>query len=213
MSGLRRGRRKYYNLFSSFYDDFVRLHARKDEDDTRHFLVGAARLERRTNKSILDICCGTGSVILAFAERHHDAVLVGYDFSRGMLRKAREKDIAGRALFVEGDAAELPFSSESFDRVTCSHALYELKGQTRQRAFWEMRRVLHPEGEVLLMEHEVPRRPVVRLLFYLRLFSMGFRDAREFLLSDGAERLKRIFSRVEVSHSPSGKSRLMICRK
>jgi ubiquinone/menaquinone biosynthesis C-methylase UbiE len=213
MSRLRRGRRKYYDLFSYFYDAFIRLHARQDEDDTRHFLVDAAHLEKRPIRSILDICCGTGSVILAFAERHPDAILVGYDFSRGMLRKAREKDLVGRAVFVEGDAAELPFPDESFDRVTCSHALYELKRQARERAFLEMRRVLCPDGLVLLMEHEVPRHPLVRLLFYLRLFSTGFGDAREFLFAGGVERLKKIFSGVAVSHSPSGKSRLMICRR
>ena len=213
MSKLRRGRRKYYDLFSYFYDAFIRLHARQDEDDTRHFLVDAAHLEKRTISSILDICCGTGSVIFAFAERHPDAILVGYDFSRGMLRKAREKDLIGRAVFVEGDAAELPFADESFDRVTCSHALYELKRRARERALLEMRRVLCPDGLVLLMEHEVPRHPIVRLLFYLRLFSAGFGDAREFLFAGGVERLKKIFSWVAVSHSPSGKSRLMICRK
>jgi hypothetical protein len=45
MSGLRTGRRKYYDLFSHFYDAFIRLHARSDEDDTRHFLVDEPRLE------------------------------------------------------------------------------------------------------------------------------------------------------------------------
>jgi len=44
MPGLRVGRRKYYELFSHFYDAFIRLHARQDEDDTRQFPVVAAHL-------------------------------------------------------------------------------------------------------------------------------------------------------------------------
>ena len=212
MSGIRTGRRKYYDLFSYFYDAFIRLHAREDEDDTRHFLVDAAQLESKTTCPILDICCGTGSVILAFAERRPDAILVGYDFSHGMLRKAQEKNIASQAVFVEGDAVELPFSDHSFDIVTCSHSLYELKGQSRDRALMEMRRVLHTDGLVLLMEHEKPRNPLVKVLFYMRLFFMGSNDACEFLDS-GQERLKRIFARVSLSRSQSGKSRLMICQK
>jgi demethylphylloquinol methyltransferase len=212
MSGLRTGRRKYYDLFSHFYDAFIRLHARKDEDDTRHFLVDVAHLKNEPTRPILDICCGTGSVISAFAERFSGVTLVGYDFSHGMLRQAQKKHVVPRAVLVEGDASELPFPDDTFDRVTCSHALYELKGQTRERALLEMKRVLHPEGLVLLMEHEVPSHPLVKLLFYLRLFTMGSDDAREFLV--GALRsLKKVFPRVAVSHSPSGKSKLMICQK
>ena len=165
MSRLRTGRRRYYDLFSYFYDAFISLHARRDEDDTRHFLVDASHLENKKIHSILDICCGTGSVILAFAERHTHALLVGYDFSHGMLRKAQRKNISSRAMYVEGDAAELPFCDESFDIITCSHSLYELKGQSRDRALMEMSRVLHPDGLVLLMEHEIPGNPLVKVLF------------------------------------------------
>jgi ubiquinone/menaquinone biosynthesis C-methylase UbiE len=211
MSRLRTGRRKYYDLFSYFYDAFIRLHARGDEDDTRHFVVDAAQLETKPAPSILDVCCGTGSVVLAFAEHCPDALLVGYDFSRGMLRKAQEKNAATSALFVEGDAAELPFSDNSFDVVTCSHALYELKGQAREKALWEMKRVIHPEGVILLMEHEVPSHPVVRFLFNVRLIAMGSKDAREFV-EGGLQRLRKIFLRVDLTHSRSGKSRLMSCR-
>jgi len=83
-------------------------------------------------------------VILTFDERYPESVAIGYDFSHGMLHKAQEKNITGRVIFVEGDAAELPFGDDSFDVVTCSHALYELKGETRQKALREMRRVVRP---------------------------------------------------------------------
>jgi len=212
MSSLRTGRRKYYDWFSHFYDAFIRLHARSDEDDTRHFLVDAAHLENRPAPSILDVCCGTGSVILAFVERRTDAFVVGYDFSRGMLRKAQEKNRAGRVAFVEGDAAELPFRDDSFDVITCSHALYELKGHARNKALLEMRRVLHADGLLLLMEHEVPRNALTRALFSIRLSFMGSDDGREFLVG-GLHRLGELFPRVSMSHSRSGKSRLMTCRK
>ena len=211
MPGLRVGRRKYYDLFSHVYDAFVRLHARRDEEDTRQFLVVAAQLENKSTPTILDVCCGTGSVVLAFAEHCPDALLVGYDFSRGMLRKAQEKNADTQAVFAAGDAAELPFSDNSFDVVSCSHALYELKGHAREKALWEMKRVIHPDGVVLLMEHEVPNNPFVKFLFNVRLISMGSSDASEFV-EGGLQRLRRIFSRVALSHSRSGKSRLMICR-
>ena len=212
MTHLRTGRRKYYDIFSHFYDAFIRMHSRQDEDDTRGFLVDAAHLENKTAPRILDICCGTGSVILTFDQRYPQAVAIGYDFSHGMLRHAQEKNTTGRVVFVEGDAALLPFADDSFDAVTCSHALYELKGETRKLALAEMKRVVRPDGYVLLMEHEVPRHPVIKFLFYLRMLSMGSKDAREFM-QGGAETLGKIFSQVSLSHSRSGKSKLISCRK
>ncbi|MBW1645541.1 MAG: hypothetical protein JRJ56_04320, partial [Deltaproteobacteria bacterium] len=65
---------------------------------------------------------------------------------------------------------------------------------------------------VLLMEHEVPRHPLIRLLFYIRIYSMGSGDAREFI-DGGTAFLEKLFPVVELRHSPSGKSKLFLCRR
>jgi len=212
MSRIRIIRRTYYNLFSHLYDAFINLHARRDAGDTRNFLVKMARIERKPNPSILDICCGTGAVITAFAIQYSESFTVGYDFSRGMLLKVREKSGSGTIILIEGDAAVLPFIDESFDVITCSHALYELKTSARQAALKEMKRVIRSSGVVLIMEHEKPRHPLVRILFNLRMLTMGSADAREFV-KGGLEPFQRIFSEVSLYHSPSGKSKLFVCRK
>jgi ubiquinone/menaquinone biosynthesis C-methylase UbiE len=212
MPQIRTGRRKYYDIFSHVYDAFIKLHARRDEGATRDFLVEVPDLEDIPKPFILDICCGTGAVIVAFANRYEESFTVGYDFSHGMLRKAREKPGAQRIRFIEGDAAALPFADEHFDVITCSHALYELKGEARQAALVEMKRVIKPSGVVLIMEHEAPHHPFVKLLFNLRMMIMGSADAREFV-SGGMEIFEKIFPRVSLTHSPSGKSKLIICRK
>ena len=212
MSKVRTGRRIYYNVFSYVYDAFVNLHARRDAGDTRNFLVEMANPEGTPNPTILDICCGTGAVIVAFANRYPESVTVGYDFSRGMLRKARNKQEFRKTIFIEGDAASLPFADESFDVVTCSHALYELKRRTRQIALREMRRIIHSNGAVLLMEHEVPDHPLIKMLFNIRMMTMGSADSVEFV-KGGLDPFRRIFSDVSLYHSPTGKSKLIVCRK
>lgn len=213
---IRTGRRRYYDCFAPWYDAFIRLHAREDEGDTRRFLVDAAELDEQQPAErplrVLDLCCGTGSVILSFADRFPTACLVGGDFSHGMLRRAQAKDHQGRVAFVETDAARLPFADDSFAAVTCSHALYELKGEVRYAALEEMKRVVHPAGRVLIMEHEVPRRLPIRLMFYLRIASMGAADGWRFLRA-GLEPFRRVFPDVVLRHSPSGRSRLVVCRK
>ncbi len=212
MARLRTGRQRYYNIFSRFYDDFIALHASGDRDETRRFLVDAADLQNAVRPRVLDICCGTGSVILSFADRIDDILAIGYDFSIGMLARAKAKNVGHKADFIKGNAASLPFGDNAFDIVCCSHALYELKGRDRYRALSEMKRVVKPDGKVLIMEHAVPRKKLIRLLFYVRMLTLGSQDAREFL-GQGNAAFKSIFPNVLLTHTASGKSKLFICDK
>ena len=214
MPSIRISRRVYYNLFSHLYDAFINLHARRDAGDTRNFLVkkAMALLEEKPHPYILDICCGTGAVIKAFANQYPKSFIAGYDFSRGMLLKVREKSRGRTVILIEGDAAILPFIDNSFDVITCSHALYELKGPARQAALNEMKRVIRPSGVILIMEHEVPRHRLAKILFNLRMLTMGSADSKEFV-KGGLEPFQRIFSDVSLFHSPSGKSKLFVCRR
>ena len=212
MTKLRTGRQKYYDIFSHFYDSFIKLHSRNYRDETRRFLVDSAQLEDKRQPKVLDICCGTGSVILSFAERFSDILAIGYDFSLGMLHKAKEKDLSDKIIFIMGDAASLSFGDDHFDIVCCSHALYELKGPVRKKALLEMKRVVKPDGMVLIMEHELPRGFLVKILFYIRMLMMGPTDSMEFL-KRGIHPFREIFAHVTLSHTQSGKSKLLTCYK
>lgn len=212
MSETRTGRQKYYNIFAPFYDFFIKVHSGDHGEKTRKFLVDSALIDNTNPTRILDICCGTGSVILSFAEKYHDALTIGYDFSIGMLHKAKQKDVGNKIIFVQGDASRLSYVGDCFDVVCCSHALYELQGKARTDALKEMKRVVKRDGQVLIMEHEVPRNPLLKILFHMRMMMMGSTDSREFLRQDLSP-YKKIFTKVTLAHTPSGKSKLIICRK
>ncbi len=212
MAKLRTGRQKYYNIFAHFYDLFIKMHSHNYGEETRKFLVDSAHLEDKRHPRVLDICSGTGSVVLAFSRSLPGITAIGYDFALGMLYKAKEKDLAGKTQFINGDAARLPFGDDCFDVVCCSHALYELKNQVRTEALLEMKRVVKPDGRVLIMEHEVPKKRLIKMLFYIRMLSMGPADSREFV-KQGTAPFEKIFARVTLSHTPSGKSKLITCRK
>ena len=212
MTKLRTGRQKYYDIFSHFYDLFIKLHAHTYRDETRRFLVDSAQLKDKRQPKVLDICCGTGSVVLSFADQFSDILAIGYDFSLGMLHKAKEKDLSDKVIFVTGDASCLSFVDDYFDIVCCSHALYELKGEDRKKALSEMKRVVEPNGKVLIMEHEVPRKKFIKILFYIRMLMMGSKDSQEFL-KKGIMPFQEIFTSVTLSHTKSGKSKLFICSK
>jgi ubiquinone/menaquinone biosynthesis C-methylase UbiE len=208
----RHWRRRYYDIFSLFYDRFIQVHARQDESGTRSFLADSAALSHLSAPLGLDICCGTGAVLLALANRYPRGIFIGYDYSLGMLRAARKKHSVGGISLVQGNAAALPFSDDNFHAVTCSHALYELKGADRSRALAEMKRVVRPDGVVLIMEHEPPSGALAAFMFRLRLKAMGSVDAKEFVES-GLAPFQMIFPSVSLRRTPSGKSKLICCRK
>jgi demethylmenaquinone methyltransferase/2-methoxy-6-polyprenyl-1,4-benzoquinol methylase len=205
-------RRVYYDGFSKFYDRFVALHSRDSQGLARKFL--ADLLPAQNGNSILDVCTGTAALLSHLRSKVGcEGRIVGVDFSHGMLKVAHEKTRNFRNIhLVEADAGHLPFPADAFDVITCSHAFYELKGETQNRALREIVRVLGPKGVFLMMEHDVPSNVFVRALFYLRLTFIGARRAMTFLRHE-REVLESHFAGVEKVVAPPGHSKVLLCRK
>lgn len=209
---MRRGRRAYYDQFSRFYDRFVALHSRDKQGLARKFLV--AQIPVQSGGRVLDLCTGTGTLLAHMqAKFGPGGQVVGVDFSHGMLKVAREKNTSFAGVcMVEADAGCLPFPAGTFDALTCSHAFYELKGETQDRALREIVRVLKPDAVFLMMEHDVPTNRFVRSLFYLRLTFIGSGRSLNFLRHE-KEVLERYFANVEKIVAPARRSKVMLCRK
>lgn len=198
----------YYDAFSRVYDRFVAAHSSDREGRLREVLAERSGLS--DGDRALDLCTGTGALLPPLARRAGGSgLVVGLDFSRGMLERARAKlERAPGVALVRADAERLPFRDGSFDAVTCSHAFYELKGEGAERALVEVSRILRPGAPFLMMEHEVPERPLIRLLFYIRLLSMGLRKARE-VLGHEEELFRGHFDSVERIATETGRSKII----
>lgn len=77
------------------------------------------------------------------------------------------------------------------------------------RALEETARSLRPGGSFLMMEHGVPDRLLIRLLFYIRLFSMGLRKAFEVLGHEEAL-FRRCYPVVETFDPGTGRSKIIM---
>ena len=203
-------RQAYYELFSKVYDFVIRLHSSDREGSLRKFIAEKTCLSQ--GDRALDLCTGTGSVAVNLATRVGEkGFVVGLDFSRGMIEKARLKSAKlslNHLHLVQGDASQLPFKSASFHGVTCSHAFYELKGTERSKAIGEVGRVLRAGGTFCLMEHAKPDKFITGLLFYVRIFFLGASDAKEFL-EKGESVLGERFMNITKELSPTGQSKLI----
>ena len=111
----------------------------------------------RPGARALDLCCGTGDVLLAVMERSaRNAFLIGADFSHPMLVEARRK-IAARKFsspVFEADALMLPLRPASLDLVTIAFGFRNLANY--RAGFQELLRVLKPGGLAAILEFSRP---------------------------------------------------------
>ena len=145
----------------------------------RELRAESGKLER-----VLDLCCGTGDIALAFARRNPRTHIVGVDFTTEMLQVAAARSSAGvspisgsdtettwaeRPRFIQADALRLPFRDNSFDIVSVGYGLRNLADL--EAGLREILRVLRPGGKLLSLDFGKPDSSFLRAVYfgYLRV--------------------------------------------
>jgi len=116
----------------------------------------------------LDLATGTGDLALALAAATPRHLVVGADFSEGMLRTAREKLVRRghpRIALAAADALALPFADGTFACVTSAFLLRNL--EDLEAGLGEMRRVTMPGGRIAALDIVRPSTPGWDALFGL----------------------------------------------
>lgn len=110
---------------------------------------------RRPGARVLDLCCGTGDLLLAL-DAAGEAEVWGSDFCHPMLTGAAEKIARrqSRAVVFEADALSIPARDASFDLVTTAFGFRNLANY--QHGLVEMRRVLRRGGTAAILEFSQP---------------------------------------------------------
>ena len=147
----------------------------------------------RSDARVLDICCGSGDLMLALS-RNAAASVYGSDFCHPMLIEASRKSASDVSPLFEADALSLPLADDSLDLITVAFGFRNLVNY--RAGLLEMRRVLKPGGRAAILEFTQPPNRVFRVFygFYSRrvlplicgLIS-GSRDAYTYL-PDSVER-------------------------
>jgi ubiquinone/menaquinone biosynthesis C-methylase UbiE len=96
------------------------------------------------NEAVLDVGCGTGSLLEHLAARPERPALTGIDASPLYVAAARARNPSWTVL--EGDACAIPFPDATFDRVLSQLVLQFIPDAAR--AAREMARVARPGGTV-----------------------------------------------------------------
>jgi ubiquinone/menaquinone biosynthesis C-methylase UbiE len=152
----------------------------KSPESWERFLVNAAmeswardlihRAGLRPGDRVLDVACGSG-IVARFANEQirWTGKVTGVDLNPGMLAVARQVTAYSNPPidFVEGNAVELPFKDNSFDRVLCQFSAQFFPD--RVAAFRQMYRVTAPGGRCIVttprgIQHNVVYKPFLAAL-------------------------------------------------
>ncbi len=123
-------------------------------DAAENLTVELTRLAGLQNgQKILDAGCGFGGTVAYLNEQYADMQLTGLNIDQRQLARAREmvQPLNGNQVeFIQGDACELPFEDNSFDRVLAVECIFHFP--SRERFFEEVNRVLRPGGSLTLSD-------------------------------------------------------------
>ncbi len=131
----------------------------------------------RAGARVADIGCGEGWSSIAMALAYPTALVHGYDLDEPSVRAARQHaeqaGVADRVTFFAGDAAEADRDGE-YEVVTAFECIHDLAGPIDVLA--TMRRLVKPDGQVIVMDERVAERfpgrgdDVERVMYGFSLF-------------------------------------------
>lgn len=164
--------RSMFDAISPTYDFLNHFLSANTDRRWRRYL--ARRVLAPSHTRILDVCCGTGDVLLALAQRAAQLglspMLVGTDFSYPMLQRAAAK---GRTKaqpyrtaafhWARADTIQLPFPDETFDLVTVAFGIRNVSNfYTGLKELW---RVTRQGGQLAVLEFSQPKGVLLRRFY------------------------------------------------
>jgi ubiquinone/menaquinone biosynthesis C-methylase UbiE len=105
----------------------------------------------------LDICCGTGALVIHLAKMN--LVACGIDMDPRVIRVAENKRAKlglESASFQVANALKLPFEDNFFDYACISMTIHENPRSDRDVIISEMKRVVKKEGHLVFIDYKVP---------------------------------------------------------
>ncbi len=80
--------------------------------------------------------------------------------------------------FQLGSINDIPYPDNQFDAVMCSFMIFHMSDATRRKGIAEICRVLKPDGVLLVVDLQLPARPLLRAIA-TRLLHMESPDMRD----------------------------------
>jgi len=158
-----------FSTITGRYDFLNHLLSLRQDIAWRRFAVRRLRFFKTWR--FIDMACGTGDLAIEATARYSGIQVIGLDFAQAMLdrarQKAEDKGFSGRVRFIRGDVLCAPLPGNSFDAAGMAFGIRNIPDKLN--ALKEVRRVVVPGGQVLILELSLPQSGLFRRLYDLYL--------------------------------------------
>lgn len=123
---------------------------------TQQLTVGLMDLS--PHSKVLDVGCGTGFAVLMLGSMLTSGKACGVDISEEMISQAKAKvsqELGDRVEFQQACSDNIPYPSEEFDFIMCTNSFHHYPDPLLALA--EMRRLLKPGGQLIILDNAVDR--------------------------------------------------------
>lgn len=167
----------HYKWLTFLYDPLVKWTTK--EITFKKALRRQAKIQ--PGHKILDVGCGTGTLIMIIKETSPSALIIGCDGDKKILRMAQEKTGQGEVELCWHCALayELPYAEGTFNHIFSSFLLHHLTKEDKLKTLLEIRRVLRPGGELHLADWGKPQNWLMRLCFLIIQVLDGFQTTED----------------------------------
>ena len=146
---------KLYKSISKVYDALDRMYFTSGGRNPRE-LIG--EMIQKDKAKVLDMCCGTFANGYVVACNKPDAMVVGLDRSKPMLKKAKQK-VEDKGLknvkLICRDATNTGIKSNTFDYIIIGLVLHECNPELWKAILSEVKRLLKDDGKLIILDWDI----------------------------------------------------------
>jgi demethylmenaquinone methyltransferase/2-methoxy-6-polyprenyl-1,4-benzoquinol methylase len=163
--------RDIFSTVTNKYDFLNRFLSLRQDITWRNRTVKKMRFFQ--SYKLLDLATGTGDLAIDAANFHSNITAIGLDFVQEMVdlgnQKIKHHKLNDRAILKWGDATDIDYPDNTFDVVTMAFGIRNIPD--KDKALTEMKRVVLPSGQILILELTTPNKGPFKNLynFYLNL--------------------------------------------
>ena len=120
--------------------------------------LAMSMMEIKPDSKVLDVGCGTGFAVVQLAMMLPEGKACGIDISAKMIAIAEAnvpKELETNVEFRQASSSGIPYEEGEFDYIMCTNSFHHYPEPLE--ALNEMRRVLKPGGQLVILDNAVDR--------------------------------------------------------
>lgn len=139
-----------YDFLTPYYDFFVEFLGYGKTQRNRVISL----LNLKSEDNLLDVGCGTGTLLILAKERYPQIKMTGIDVDPKVLSIARNKTQKAKLEieYLEASSGKLPFTDASLNVVVSSLVFHHLPTDVKKQTIEEIYRILKKGGRFLIVD-------------------------------------------------------------